>query len=286
VIPPPALPPFTGLLPPGWEKRQDYQGKSYFVNHLNQTSTWEDPRAPLSEGLPQGWEIRWEVNGKLYFVDHVNKRTTYEDPRKKEPQIVQLDPQLEAQLVLSQQSFEGTTYVTMPPRDERLPEYSLDPPLQPTTVSRIIYINEEKLTDVEISTLDSNFRGKPLSSGSYWYDKLSGAWGIEGGAQIGRISAGLSIGGALKPTASNGDTQIFINGRELPAEDVKVLSFCLGTPCLPARWWIDPNGDCGLEGNEVPLLNLFENAGSKGEVCPWFMHPIQEEEDRVEYVTI
>jgi len=219
------------------------------------------------------------VNGKIYFVDHVNKRTTYEDPRKKEPQITQLDPPIHVQ-----HSSEDTTYVTMPPRDERLPEYSLDPPLQPT-VARIIYINAKKLTDVEISTFDSNFRGRPLSSGSYWYDKLSGAWGIEGSAQIGRIAASLSIGGALKPTASNGDTQIFINGRELPVEDVKVLSICLGTPCLPARWWIDPNGECGLEGNEVPLLNLFQNAGSKGEVCPWFMNTVREE-DRVEYVTI
>src|SRR3989338_217064 len=40
-------------LPPGWEEGKDKQGRSYFINHNDKTTTWEDPRksaaAPLEE---------------------------------------------------------------------------------------------------------------------------------------------------------------------------------------------------------------------------------------------
>lgn len=34
-----------GQLPEGWEKREDpTTGRHYFVNHVNRTTQWEDPR--------------------------------------------------------------------------------------------------------------------------------------------------------------------------------------------------------------------------------------------------
>jgi len=35
-----------------------------------------------SDRLPYGWEIAADVHGKNYFVNHLNKTTTVEDPRK------------------------------------------------------------------------------------------------------------------------------------------------------------------------------------------------------------
>ncbi|XP_063950930.1 E3 ubiquitin-protein ligase Su(dx)-like [Lytechinus pictus] len=76
-----------GPLPSGWEKRTDPHQRVYFVNHLNRTTQWEDPRtqgqgASMQEApLPDGWEIRYTKEGVMYFVDHNNRRTTFTDPR-------------------------------------------------------------------------------------------------------------------------------------------------------------------------------------------------------------
>ncbi|XP_075428021.1 E3 ubiquitin-protein ligase Itchy homolog isoform X2 [Ascaphus truei] len=73
-----------GMLPGGWEKRTDLNGRVYFVNHITRTTQWEDPRnqGQLNEKpLPEGWEMRFTVDGVPYFVDHNRKTTTYIDPR-------------------------------------------------------------------------------------------------------------------------------------------------------------------------------------------------------------
>lgn len=92
-----------GPLPEGWEKRKDINtARVYFVNHVNKTSQWEDPRTQgMSENpLPDGWEMRitgqvfifiravdntFIIQGVPFFVDHNNKTTTYNDPRTGKP---------------------------------------------------------------------------------------------------------------------------------------------------------------------------------------------------------
>ena len=45
----------TGILPPGWEMIFDHRtGWPYFVDHNNQTTTWEDPRMNPSFKV-SGW---------------------------------------------------------------------------------------------------------------------------------------------------------------------------------------------------------------------------------------
>lgn len=74
----------SGAMPPGWEQRQDENGRTYFVNHNTRTTQWEDPRTQgqLNEApLPPGWEIRYTTERVRYFVDHNKKETTFTDPR-------------------------------------------------------------------------------------------------------------------------------------------------------------------------------------------------------------
>jgi len=76
-------------LPPGWEQRITPEGRVYFVDHENRTTTWNDPRLTLnrnqsaaySQPLPSGWEMRRNEKGRIYFVDHNTKITTWDDPR-------------------------------------------------------------------------------------------------------------------------------------------------------------------------------------------------------------
>lgn len=74
-----------GPLPAGWEKRQESNGRVYFVNHNTRATQWEDPRTQVVLGsdtpLPSGWEMRYTNEGIPYFVDHNTRTTTFSDPR-------------------------------------------------------------------------------------------------------------------------------------------------------------------------------------------------------------
>ncbi|CAI2308630.1 unnamed protein product [Caenorhabditis sp. 36 PRJEB53466] len=77
-----------GPLPEGWEKRQDHNtSRTYFVNHVNRTTQWEDPRTQggSDQPLPDGWEMRFTEQGVPFFIDHHSKTTTYNDPRTGKP---------------------------------------------------------------------------------------------------------------------------------------------------------------------------------------------------------
>ncbi|CAM4951268.1 unnamed protein product [Rotaria socialis] len=72
-------------LPEGWEKKQDNQGRIYYVNHISKTTQWEDPRRMdnniFDMPLPHGFEMRYTKDGQVYFVDHNAKTTSFRDPR-------------------------------------------------------------------------------------------------------------------------------------------------------------------------------------------------------------
>lgn len=104
-------------LPHGWEMAKTPTGQRYFLNHLDKTTTWHDPRlaqlqsaaaqhpisppapvhahslsnpAPTVQAqninpepgpLPEGWEKAATADGEVYYIDHLNKTTTWVDPR-------------------------------------------------------------------------------------------------------------------------------------------------------------------------------------------------------------
>ena len=85
-----------------------------------------------------------------------------------------------------------------------------------------VVINGTQLTAMDIQTLERSY-GVPMQTGRYWYDKMSGLWGYAGQPTAGQILPGLQLGGLLKANASNGNTGVFINGRELPIIEVQYL---------------------------------------------------------------
>jgi hypothetical protein len=133
---------------------------------------------------------------------------------------------------------------------------------QPPKQARHVIVNRVSLADKEVEALENAFRVR-IVDGSFWYDRATGAWGIEGGPTLGFLVAGLKMGGPLRADASKGNTKVFINGRELHLIDVIGLQQ-LG-PVSPGRYWVDAVGNCGYEGGPA-FVNLMALARSRGQV--------------------
>jgi hypothetical protein len=132
-----------------------------------------------------------------------------------------------------------------------------------------IVVNGVHLSAEQLAELERSHRA-PLRDGRYWYDPISGAWGAQGGPTLGFIHAGLELGGPLPADASNGETGVFVNGRELHWYDLAGLQQ-LG-PIWPGRYWIDALGNFGIEGG-ARLGNLCwlvqQRLGA-----PWAVHAV------------
>ncbi|KAL0461494.1 UNVERIFIED_CONTAM: Extra-large guanine nucleotide-binding protein 1 [Sesamum latifolium] len=94
-----------------------------------------------------------------------------------------------------------------------------------------IFVNGKALTSRELVMLQScQYPPKKLTPGNYWYDRNSGFWGkvksicflpVMQGRKPSQISAQLDIGGRLEQHASNGNTLVFVNGREITRAELR-----------------------------------------------------------------
>ncbi|MEM8981404.1 MAG: hypothetical protein AAGC71_00160 [Pseudomonadota bacterium] len=95
--------------------------------------------------------------------------------------------------------------------------------------------------------------------GNYWYDPTSGLYGVVGYQAFGFMMPGHDLG-TPTATASSGNTNVFINGRELPQSEWLVWSYMLGTPIMVGSYWLDAQGNAGYTGNPIPVVNLYAAA--------------------------
>lgn len=118
-----------------------------------------------------------------------------------------------------------------------------------------VYINNYRLTAEQLQELAVVY-GVPPLPGRYWYDSLSGSYGIWHGLSLGVILAGHDFD-QVPEDASKGNTGLFINDRELPETDVLFLEWIFNVPRQPGRYWQDAFGNIGYEGDQTPLVNLY-----------------------------
>lgn len=123
-----------------------------------------------------------------------------------------------------------------------------------------VLFNGLALDEATLGALQSAYQAQ-IPAGSYWYDALTGLWGLRGGPSAGQIHPGLALGGPLAADASGGGTGVYINGRELHPMDVANLQQMFGA-VPPGRFWLNAEGLGGYEGGP-PLFNLRAAAAAQ-----------------------
>ncbi|HLT46485.1 MAG TPA: hypothetical protein VK002_04595 [Rubricoccaceae bacterium] len=126
---------------------------------------------------------------------------------------------------------------------------------------RAVVVNGERVPEATLGALEAYF-GVQVQEGAYWYDPYCGAWGFEGGPTVGLLPVGLPFSPDLRADASRGRTDVYVNGRRLPAEDLRAIEALTG-PVLPGRYWLDAYGNAGPEGGPA-VVNLVRLARAAG----------------------
>lgn len=130
-----------------------------------------------------------------------------------------------------------------------------------TGYSQMVTINGQRISDEQLRMLEQSYR-TPVPDGDFWYDRQCGAWGVAGGPTAGFMMAGMNLGGPLRADASNGNTGVFINGRELHRIDVLALLTIYPT-LQRGRGWMDAYGNWGFEGGPA-IDNIWAAAARMG----------------------
>jgi hypothetical protein len=127
-----------------------------------------------------------------------------------------------------------------------------------------VVVNRVRLSDELVAAIQMRYRVR-IPDGEYWYDRVSGAWGMQGGPTRGFTLPELNVGGPLSENASRGNTGVFVNGRELHVYDVLRLRQVVGY-VLPGRYWLNARGVAGYEGGPAQwdLLRMARSNDRSG----------------------
>lgn len=119
----------------------------------------------------------------------------------------------------------------------------------------VVVFNGQVLSRRQLEDFNKRYHRYPRP-GNYWYDPMSGLYGVVGFDAFGYMYPGHSFG-PLPEHVSRGNSGFYVNGRCLSKKEVKIWNRLMGKTLKPGRYWFDDSGNFGREGKRDYMYNLY-----------------------------